>query len=187
MKEGQGGFTEMLHAYSRGHAEAFDQLFALVYDQLKMLARRQLRGRRPGQTLCTTALVHEAYLKLSGGAAVDYQDRGHFFAVAARAMRQIAVDFARRKLAGRRGGGAATVPADEIELPVQAEADRVLRLDRALDRLGETHERMARIVECRCFAGFTEEETASSLGLSLRTVQRDWLEAKRILRDELSR
>jgi len=186
MKEIPAGLTELLRAYAGGESEAFDRLFALVYDQLRALARRQLRGRRPGQTLCTTALVHEAYLKLSAGATVTYQDRTHFLAVAARAMRQIAVDVARRKLAARRGGGAATVPSDDVALPVRAEAERVLRLDQALERLAEKNERMVKVVECRCFAGYTEEETATTLDIPLRTVQRDWSDAKKVLREELS-
>jgi RNA polymerase sigma factor (TIGR02999 family) len=163
---------------------ALPEAFAASYDELRRLARRQLRRLRPGQTLTTTALVHEAYVKLVKG-PVQAEGRTHFFALAARAMRQILVDYARRRASGKRGGGLrrSTLEADSI--PVEAIADEMLGIDRALTRLESLDERLAKVVEWRFFGGMTEEEVAEALGVTVRTVRRDWQKARAFLYREL--
>jgi RNA polymerase sigma factor (TIGR02999 family) len=167
-----------------------DRLMPLVYDQLRLVAHRQLGGEPTGHTLTTTALVHETYLKLVDQTRVDWQDRGHFFAVASRSMRRILVDYARRHRAARRGGQPDGTPPkpislDEVELPVAERGDTLLALDEALDRLEQIDARLARVVECRFFAGLEEREAAIALGVSQRTVARDWAVAKGWLYREL--
>jgi RNA polymerase sigma factor (TIGR02999 family) len=181
----QEGVTQLLIAYRDGDREAFDRLVPMVYDDLRRIARRQLRRGRPGHTLDTTGLVHEAYLKLVDPAQVDWQDRGHFLAVSARAMRQVIIGYARKRSAEKRGGGERPVTLDEAQSAIDDQADKLLALDRALERLGERDERLARVVECRFFAGLSEEETAQAVGVSLRTAQRDWMRARAWLKEEL--
>jgi RNA polymerase sigma factor (TIGR02999 family) len=177
--------TELLLAHGRGDVEAFDRLVGLVYDDLRRLARAQLRRVPPGQTLDTTALVHEAYLKLVDRSRVPWQDRGHFLAVSATAMRQILIDYARGRGSQKRGGGAEHTSLDEARVAASDEAERMLELDLALRKLAEVDSRLVRVVECRYFAGFSEQETADAMGVSLRTAQRDWLRARAWLRGEL--
>lgn len=179
------GVTQLLIAYRDGDREAFDRLVPMVYDDLRRIARRQLRRGRPGHTLDTTGLVHEAYLKLVDPAKVDWQDRGHFLAVSARAMRQVIIGYARKRSAEKRGGGERPVTLDEAHIAIDEQADKLLALDRALERLGKRDERLARVVECRFFAGLSEEETAQAVGVSLRTAQRDWMRARAWLKEEL--
>lgn len=179
--------TELLLAHGNGDAAAFDRLVGLVYDDLRRLARAQLRRAAPGQTLDTTALVHEAYLKLVDQTRVHWNDRGHFLAVSATAMRQILVDYARGRARQKRGGGADHTPLDEGQISASREAERMLELDLALQKLAELDPRLVRVVECRYFAGLSEEETADALGVSLRTAQRDWLRARAWLREALGR
>ena len=179
------GVTQLLIAYRGGDREAFDRLVPMVYDDLRRIARRQLRRGGPGHTLDTTGLVHEAYLKLVDPAKVDWQDRGHFLAVSARAMRQVIIGYARKRSAAKRGGGERPVTPDEAQIAVDDQAERLLALDRALERLGSRDERLARVVECRFFAGLSEEETAQALAVSLRTAQRDWMRARAWLKEEL--
>lgn len=168
-------------------AEAYRRFLPPVYAELRRIARRQLRRLRPGETLGTTVLVHEAYLKLAGRNGAAWLDRSHFFAIAARAMRQVLVNYALRQQAIKRGGRDRIVALDaSAELPAPEPEARLLALDGALDRLEALDERLARIVECRFFAGLTEEETAASLGVSLRTVQRDWKLARGWLHEELA-
>lgn len=176
--------TALLHDL-RGDANAVDALMPVVYEELRGIARRQLRHERPGHTLSTTALVHEAYVRLVDQTRVEWQDRAHFFAVAARAMRRILVDHARRRTAQKRGGNQQPIPLDEAQLAMDAQADLLLSLDEALDRLAAFSERLAQVVELRFFGGMTEEETAEALGLSARTVRRDWVKAKAWLFKEL--
>jgi RNA polymerase sigma factor (TIGR02999 family) len=176
--------TRLLHASAAGDGEAFAALVPLLYGELRQLAHRQLVRLRPGETWNTTALVHEAYLKLvhhDGG----YADRAHFFALSARAMRQVLVDYARRRSAAKRGGGGAAVPLDEDALAADAEAERVLAVEEAISRLAELDPRLVQVVECRAFAGYTEEETAAALSMSLRSVQRYWMRARGWLAEEL--
>ncbi len=180
-----GDVTALLLAHRRGESGAFDRLMPLVYDHLRRIARRQLRGGRPGQTLDTIGLVHESYLKMVDQTRVDWQDRGHFLAVAARAMRQVIITYARKRNAAKRGAGAPRLTLDETQIAVVEQADQLLALDEALSRLAERNERLARVVECRFFAGLSEEETATALDVSLRTAQRDWMRARAWLKEEL--
>jgi RNA polymerase sigma factor (TIGR02999 family) len=176
--------TDVLLQVRQGTPEALDRLFSLVYAQLRRIAHRQLQGERPGHTLGTTGLVHEAYLKLVDQSRIDWEDRRHFFAAAARAMRQILVDYARRYRTQRRGGGLQRVALNDA-LAVEEQADLVLAVHEALGRLAGVNERLSRVVECRYFAGLTDEETAVALGMTARTVQRDWVKAKGWLYQEL--
>ena len=181
----RGEVTQLLIAFRDGEREAFDRLVPLLYDDLRRVARGQLRRGRPGQTLDTTGLVHEVYLKMADQERLDARDREHFLAIAACAMRQVVIDAARLKLAKRRGGGVPPIPLDEAP-PIAIEQARwLIDLDRAMERLEAIDERMARVVECRFFAGLTEEETAGALRTSLRTVQRDWKRARAWLKEEL--
>ena len=176
--------TDVLFQVRQGTPEAIDRLFSLVYVQLRRIAHRQLQGERPGHTLATTGLVHEAYLKLVDQSRTDWQDRRHFFAAAARAMRQILVDYARRYRTQRRGGGLQRVALND-QSAVEEQAELVLAVHEALGRLAGVNERLSRVVECRYFAGLTEEETAVALGVTARTVERDWVKAKGWLYQEL--
>ena len=181
-----GEITSLLAAARQGDGSATHRLMTLVYDELRAMARRQLRHRRPGQTITTTALVHEAYLKLVDQNGVPWQDRSHFFSVAALAMRHILVDSARRRVAKKRGGEDIRVVLDEFrvsgdEPDPEARAVEVLAVDRALTSLAALDERLSRLVELRFFAGMTEEETAQVMGTSERTVRRDWRKARAFL------
>jgi RNA polymerase sigma factor (TIGR02999 family) len=177
---------ELLLTSGRGEPHAFERLIDLLYGDLKRVAHGQLMRLRPGQTLDTTGLVHEAYLKLVDGSRVDWRGRGHFLGVAARAMRQILIDHARQTTRQKRGGGRRPVRLDEEETAVVQDAENLLAIDEALERLGESEPRLQRVVECRYFVGYTEEETAAALGVSTRTVERDWLRAKALLRELIS-
>jgi RNA polymerase sigma factor (TIGR02999 family) len=181
-----GEVTELLHAYAGGDREAFDRLVPLVYDELRRIARHHIRRNERGHTLDTTGLVHEAYLKLAGQKGMRLQDRGHFLAVSACAMRQVIIDRARARAAAKRGGGDAPVTLDENRVAAQDQAEWLLDLDRALERLREHDERLARTIDCRFFAGLSEEETAEALGVSLRTAQRNWMRARAWVRAELT-
>lgn len=178
--------SRLLVAFGDGDREAFDRLIPLVYAELHQIARRQLRQLRPGDTLGTTGLVHEAYLKLVDQTRASWRDRNHFFSIAARAMRQILVDYARHKHAEKRGGDAAAVTLDEEHVAaVQPDEVWLLDLNAALERLAEIEPRLARVVECRFFAGYTQDETAEALGVSTFTVWRDWTLARAWLHAEL--
>lgn len=186
MSEPSPQITQLLIAHGEGQPGAFDELMPMVYEDLRRIARRQLRRNQPSHTLDTTGLVHEAYLKLVDQNKAGWRDRGHFFAISSRAMRQILVDFARRRLAAKRGGGQRPASLDENQIAIVEQADWLVALDDALARLAEIDERLPRIVECRFFAGLTEQETAQALDVSLRTVQRDWMRARAWLRTEMS-
>lgn len=176
--------TQILHNLAADDA-SFDELVPVVYDELRILARSQLRRLRPGDTLNTTALVHEAYLKLSE-ADPRWESRRHFFATAAKVMRHLLVDAARRSQADKRGGGAVHLELREGDAAMSGEADTLLAIDQALDELADHLPRLARVVECRFFGGLTEEETAETLGVSDRTVRRDWVRARAWLHDRLA-
>lgn len=181
-----GTITVILQEAHAGSREAVDRLFPLLYDELRRLARHHLRGPSGDRTLNTTALINEAYLRMVDQTRADWADRAHFFAYASRAMRSVLVDYARRRNAGKRGGGAVHLSLDGREIPVEAQADLLVAMDEALTRLGQLNERLDRIVECRFFGGMTEGETAEVLGISDRTVRRDWLKAKAWLYSDLA-
>lgn len=181
----QGDVTMLLQAFRDGDRSAFDRLVPLVYEDLRRIARRHLRGSRRGQTLNTTGLVHEAYVKMVDQSRASWLDRSHFLAVSACAMRQVVITYARRRTAAKRGGGQRPETFDDARIAVDDQAEWLIMLDRALERLGRHNERLARVVECRYFAGLSEEETAQALNVSLRTAQRDWLRARAWLREEL--
>ncbi len=181
-----GEITRLLVAAREGDGSAMERLVALVYDELRAMARRQLRRRRPGQTISTTALVHEAYLRLVDQDDARFQNRSHFLAVAALAMRHVLVDAARRHAAKKRGGEQARITFDELRSggmasSVEERAVEILAIDRALASLETVDERLSRLVELRFFGGLTEEETAEALGTSERTVRRDWRKARAFL------
>jgi RNA polymerase sigma-70 factor, ECF subfamily len=177
--------TRLLEAHRGGDQAAFGRLVELAHGELERMARQQLRKAPPGRTLDTVALVNEAYLRLLDESSIDWQSRAHFFGVMARAMRFVVVDHARRHSAGKRGGGALRVTLDSGFLAVADQAELVLAVHQALEQLESWNERLARIVECRYFAGMNDEEIAAALGLSTRTVQRDWLRAQAWLRRAL--
>ncbi len=174
--------TQLVEAAGSGDAAALKRLFGAVYDELKRIARRQLAGAG-GRTLDTTGLVHETYLKLVNPERLDLHDRRHFFVVAARAMRQIVIDHARRRMAAKRGGVAQAVTLDEDAAFDGMSPDALLRLDRALDELGSLDPRLAELVELRFFAGLSVDQIAESQCLTARTVHRDWRRAKAFLYD----
>ena len=179
--------TGLLRELSEGRAGALDRLMPIVYDKLRRIAHTQLRGERPDHTLTTTALVNEAYLKLVNVRQVEWRDRAHFFAMAARLMRRILIDYARGRQREKRGGDAVQVPLSEAhDVQLGAVADDLLALDDALTRLEVQSERQCRVVECRCFAGMTVEETAAALGISVATVKRDWTFSRAWLNRELA-
>lgn len=177
--------TRLLRAHHEGDQAAFDELIPLVYERLRRIARGQLARSRRGQTLDTTSLVHEVYFQMVEETGIDWQSRSHFYAVCARAMRRILVDYARKRNAQKRGCGRPHLTLEPERLAVEQQADQVLAVDRALDGLASFNERLARLVECRYFGGLTEEETAGALGISLRTAQRDWVRARAWLLKEL--
>jgi RNA polymerase sigma factor (TIGR02999 family) len=181
-----GEITGLLAAARQGDGEATHRLMTLVYDELRSMARRQLRHWRQGQTITTTALVHEAYLKLVDHGGATWEDRSHFFSVASLAMRHILVDSARRRVSKKRGGEDVRIPLDELRLggealDAEARAVEVLAIDRALTSLSTLNARLSQLVELRFFAGLTEEETAEVMGTSERTVRRDWRKARAFL------
>lgn len=176
--------TQLLGDYRAGDASALDRAFAIVYDDLRRLASRQLRfGSTP--TLNTTSLVHELYVKLVDRSQASPNDRGHFLALASRAMRQIIIDYARERGARKRGGGQLHVPLDSNELAVEDEAEHLLAVDEVLNDLKKLDERLVRVFECRFFAGLTKEETAEAIGVSVSTVQRDWKRARAWLKEKM--
>ncbi|HET8622188.1 MAG TPA: sigma-70 family RNA polymerase sigma factor [Gemmatimonadales bacterium] len=177
--------TQLVRASGGGSREALDRLFAVLYDELRRVAHRQLLGQPRGATLNTTALIHEAYLRMVDQTQVDWEDRARFFGYAARTMRAIIVDYARRRGAQKRGGRLARLPFDDADLPIDVQADAILAVDEALTRLARMSERLSQIVECRFFGGMSLDETAAALSVSDRTVRRDWIKAKAWLYDEL--
>jgi RNA polymerase sigma-70 factor (ECF subfamily) len=182
----QQQITRLLQAWREGDGEALDALIPLVYDELRRLARRYMRGQKPGHTLQTTALVNEAYMRLVGSDQVRWQNRTHFFAVSAQVMRRILVDFARARTNLKRGGGAVNrVTFDEAIELVPGRRTDLVALDDALRALADLNARQSQIVELRYFGGLTEEETAEVLGISERTVRREWALARAWLFREL--
>ena len=180
-----GSITQLLEQLREGDERAESRLMQAVYPELRRIAARHLRGERPGHTLQPTALVHEVYLRLFGPSEINWEDRAHFFRLAASVMRHILVDRARNRKAEKRGGAAIRITLDEFFAASERMNDLVLQVDRALSRLSKLDPRQARIVEMRFFGGLSEEEIASVLDLSSRTIKREWAIAKAWLRAEL--
>jgi RNA polymerase sigma factor (TIGR02999 family) len=176
-----GQITRLLASIRDGDRQAIDLVFNLVYAELHTAARRQLARARPGQTLDTTVLVHEAYLKLVDSAQANWADRSHFFAVAAKAMRQIIIDYARWATRKKRGGGIHRISLDGIDVADQERASELVALDAALTQLESFSERLARIVELRFFAGLSVEETAEALAVQPHQIKREWRKARAFL------
>lgn len=179
--DNQGEITRLLIASSEGDQEAFDELVPMVYEELHQMAHHHMRNERSGHTLDTTALVHEAYLKLVKLDRIQYQNRAHFFAIAAQAMRNILVSYAHRRNAQKRGGGQPKLPLEDVVLLSKQQAIQLLDLNEALNELEAMSERQSRVVECRFFAGLTIQETADALDISPATVKRDWNLARAFL------
>jgi RNA polymerase sigma factor (TIGR02999 family) len=187
-RESSSPVTELLVRWREGDREALESLMPLVYDELRRLANHYLQRERSDHTLQSTALVHEAYMRLAGENAPQWQNRAHFFGIAARVMRQILVEYARAHSAAKRGGaGACKITLDEsLELAQRTDID-VVALDGALDRLSELDPQQSRIVELRFFTGLTIEDTSEVMGLSPATVKRDWTSARAWLHREIAR
>lgn len=179
--------SQLLRAWSSGERAAFDKLLPLVYEELRQMARRQMRRQRAGHTLQTTALIHEAYLRLVGLSDVRWQNRAHFFGVAARAMRHILVDHARTRQAAKRGGVARHVALDETAVVSMERASELVALDDALQSLVALDRRRSQVVELKYFGGLTVEEIAEVLQVSPETVARDWRLARTWLLREISK
>lgn len=177
--------TELLREIREGRQDALDELFPIVYGELRALARRELRREHQLRTIEATGLVHEAYCKLIDQTRADFRDRSHFLKVAARAMRQALVDAARERLAAKRGGNWERVTMSGVDLGFEIPLRELVALDRALDRLEEMEPRLRQVVELRYFAGMTAEETAEVLGVTERTVHRDWVKARAWLYKEI--
>jgi RNA polymerase sigma factor (TIGR02999 family) len=177
--------TVILEAVSAGEEQAAERLLPLLYDELRRLAAAKMAKEAPGQTLQPTALVHEAWLRLIRVEDAHFQNRAHFFAAAAEAMRRILIEQARRKSAGRHGGGLERVDLEGIDLPEQANTDLLLRVDTALEDLAREDARAAALVKLRFFAGLSMEQAALALGVTDRTARRDWRFARAWLFDRL--
>lgn len=177
--------TLYLAAARGGDRAALDEVFRRVYGEIHRLARAQIRLCGPQPTLTPSVIVHEAYLKLARAPAVAWEDRAHFFAVAARAMRQVLLNHARRHMAAKRGGGR-PLPLDTLDHPVDPRAAELVELDLALGRLAAFDPRLEQVVELRFFGGLSEQETAQVLGVNERTVRRDWRAARAFLHLELT-
>ena len=187
MPEHQSGqVTELLHHWKQGDEKALDVLVPLVYKELRRLAHYHLQSERPDHTLQSTALVHEAYLRLLGGQPVELQNRAHFIAVASRLMRQILVDYARERRASKRDGGCRMAFEYLEALPVNGDAE-LLALDDALDELSRLDKRQGKIVEMKFFGGLSAPEISQVLGISRATVDRDWATARVWLHRQMSR
>lgn len=173
MTDDTGEVTRHLKAWAGGDQDSLNRIMPLVYQELRKIARRVWRGQNAQNTLQPTALIHEAYVRLAA-AGVEFQDRSHFYAVASVAMRQVLVNHAQANLTGKRGGGQVKVPLDEVQVSIQKESEEVLALHESLQRLEKLDPRKCRVVEFIYFGGFGMEETAEALGISSRTVTREW-------------
>ena len=178
--------TLLLKRMQDGDGDARTRLITLVYPELRRMAARRMRGEQPGHTLQPTALVHEAFLRLAGTTDIVWENRAHFFALAAEVMRNVLVDSARRRRAAKRGSGARAASLDEWDGEVYDRPDLILDVDRLLERLRAMDARQAQVVEMRFFAGLTEREIADALAISERTIKRDWSMARAWMRKELA-
>lgn len=179
-------FALLLEASRNGCREAWSMLMRVVYADLRRLAQRHRYAQGAGHSLNTTSLVHESYLRLAGTVRQSISSRGHFFALSSRIMRQVMCDYARERVAAKRGGGIAHKPLHELDAAEQSEAESLVLLDEALSELESRHPQWARVIECRFFAGLTEAETAEALDCAVRTVQRQWCHAREWLAQRLS-
>ena len=179
--------TQILQDWNSGDEKAKERLLAVVYDELKRQARFLMSKERADHTLQPTALVHEAFLKLSKQSKIEWKNRRHFYGIAAHLMRQILVDHARLYAAGKRGGNPIHFSLDDVQIPVEQRADSILALDEVLERLEALDEQQARIVEMRFFGGMTNQEIAENMEISERTVGREWQSARLWLYRELNR
>jgi RNA polymerase sigma factor (TIGR02999 family) len=182
----EAGVDSASRAHEVHSRETLDRLMPGVYDELRDAARRQLARSPSDNTLSTTSLVHEAYLKLTRQSQLSWRDRDHFMALSALAMRHVLVDRARARVTDKRGGAAQPVTLDEQLIPDEQQPETLLRIHDALERLASAEPRLARIVDCRFFGGFSEPEIAEALGVTVRTVQRDWVKARMLLHRALA-
>lgn len=178
------GPTDLIEQLRGGGREALDELTVILYKELREIAHRHRAARREDNTLATTALVHEAYLKLVDQSRAQWNDRVHFLSLAAVAMRHILIDRAKARIAAKRGGAQVPITLDDNIVGSADRPELVLQVDEALNRLGEIDARLARVVECRFFGGLSNEEIAGALGVTERTVERDWVKARLLLRQE---
>jgi RNA polymerase sigma-70 factor, ECF subfamily len=178
--------TRLLKAWSAGDETALEKLIPLVDDELRKIAHAYLRRERSGQDLDETELVNEAFLRFITEPQIEWRDRGHFFAIAALRMREILIDYARRRLSFKRGGGSEHIPLDEVLIAITQSETILELLELALHRLAELDERKSKVVELRYFGGLTMEETAAVLGFSVSTVEREWRSARAWLKQELA-
>ena len=179
--------TRILDRVRQGEAQAAEELLPLVYEELRRLAAHKMAHEAPGQTLQPTALVHEAGLRLAGSGTEGWENRSHFFAAAAEAMRRILIERARRRLAAKRGGGAVRVELEAIEIPAPDTDENLLQVHDALDLLAESHPQKAELVKLRYFAGLSFEEAARALGIAVPTAKQWWTYARAWLRTEIAR
>jgi len=185
MAPAAGDVTQLLADVQNGRPDAASQLMPLVYEELRRLARRQMRRERSDHTLQATALVHEAYFRLVNQPERSWQNRTHFIRIAAQVMRRMLIDYARARRTAKREGGLQRVPLEEPLLVAEEQSDELLALDEALERLAQFDARQSRVVELRFFGGLTVEETAEALGTSPKTVKRDWCVARAWLHREV--
>ncbi len=178
--------TQLLLEWNRGASDAKERLLPFVYDEMKRQARAIMSRERADHTLQPTALVHEAFMRISGQASVEWQDRHHFYGIASRLMRQVLVDHARKRATGKRGGNFVHFSIEDIQVAVEERAAAILAIDDVLDQLSKIDERQAKIVEMRFFGGMTNAEIAEALGTSERTVGREWESARLWLYRELN-
>ena len=183
--QGHADGEDLLDALRAQRRESLDRLVPVLYQQLRAIAHRHLAARGPGASLATTAVLHEAYLKLVDQSRAGWNDRAHFLALASVAMRHVLVDRAKARARDKRGGGRRPVTLDEEVIGVDDATETLLAINDALDRLAAVEPRLARVVECRFYGGLSEEEIAAALGVNVRTVQRDWVKARMLLRRAL--
>ena len=181
-----GDVTHILNAVQCGDKQAADRLLTLVYEELRLLARKNMAGERPDHTLGATALVHEAYLKLVGNQKIEWKNRVHFFASAAEAMRRILIDRARSRGCIKRGGDRKRIPLKSVDLTIEQDSSDILALDESLQRLQKQDGRMYKVVMLRFFAGLSVEKTAEAMDISPRTAKRDWTCARAWLHKAMS-
>ena len=181
------GITQILQSWNDGDEEAKELLLPFVYDELKKQARYLMSKERSNHTLQPTALVHEAFMKLSEQSGIEWKNRSHFYGIASRLMRQILVDHARLHAADKRGNNAVHFSIDDVQIPIEERASSILAIDEVLQRLAELDEQQARVVEMRFFGGMNDDEIAEALNISRRTVGREWQSAKLWLFRELNR